>query len=91
MSEPLTAEARRTLERLARTAPTTPVPVIIEVASPLTATTLSAAGMTIEQQVPEPLLVMGTMTPAQALAAARLAGVLRLELDGRGGQALDGE
>lgn len=91
MSEPLTAEAHRTLERLARTAPTKPVPVIIEVASPLTATSLSAAGMIIEQQVPEPLLVIGTMTPAQALAASHLAGVLRLELDGPGVHPLDGE
>lgn len=91
MSEPLTAAARRTLEGLVRTAPDTRVAVIVEVASPLAATSLAAAGMIIEQQVPEPLLVMGTMTPAGALAAARFAGVRRLELDAPGVRALDGE
>jgi hypothetical protein len=91
MSEPLTAAARRTLERLARSAPAEPVAVIVTVTSAMTATTLAAAGMTIEQQVPEPPIVMGTMTPAQALAAARLKGVVRLELDAHDVHALDGD
>jgi hypothetical protein len=91
MSEPLTTAARRTLERLVRSAPAEPVAVIVTVTSAMTATTLAAAGMSIEQQIPEPPLVMGTMTPAQALAAAHLKGVVRLELDNGDVHALDGD
>jgi len=91
MPEPLTASTRRQLEGLARTAPAEMVPVIITVMSPMTATTLAAAGMHITQQVPDPPIVMGTMTPAQALAAARFAGVVRIELDAHDVHALDGE
>ena len=90
MSGPLAPDLRRQLEALRTSAPEEPLPFIVTLKPGVNSANASVAGMTIEQRVPEPPLVMGTMTPAQALAAARADTVSRIELDEPGVHALDG-
>lgn len=89
MRGPLTTDLRRRLEALRASAPDDRLSFIVTLRPGANAAHAEVAGMTIEQRVPEPPLVMGTMTPAQALAAARSGKVARIELDERGVHAID--
>jgi hypothetical protein len=81
MPGPLSAVFRRRLEMLRDAAPDVRLPVIITLQAGAAAADVAATGMTITRQIADPPLVMGTTTPAQALAAARSATVVQIELD----------
>lgn len=89
MAAALTSELRRRLEALTRSAPTRRLDVIVTLAPGTNAQTFSHAGLTIEQRIAEPPLVMGTATPAHTLALARTAGVALVEIDDGGVHALE--
>jgi hypothetical protein len=84
MADPLTTALRRHLEALSQDAPHTRLSFIVTLQPDATVSSLAAAGMHIEQQVPDPPLAMGTMTPRQALIVATLPAVLLLEHDAGG-------
>lgn len=84
MAGPLSSELRTRLEGLKHSAPGARLNVIVTLAAGMTAEGFTAAGLSIGQRIANPPLVMGTATPAAALALARVAGVELIEVDDGG-------
>lgn len=89
MAGPLTSELRTRLEGLKRSAPDARLNVIVTLDAGTTAEGFTAAGLSIDQRIAHPPLVMGTATPAAALALARAAGVALIEVDDGGVHTLE--
>jgi hypothetical protein len=81
MAEPIATSLRRRLEALSQDDPGKRLPFIVTLRPGASAASVASAGMQIDQQIPEPPLLLGTMTPKQALAVARLDNVARVEED----------
>jgi hypothetical protein len=81
MAEPIATALRTRLEALNKDAPNQRLPFIVTLRPGASATDVAAAGMQIDQHIPEPPLLLGTMTPRQALAVGRLDNVARVEED----------
>jgi hypothetical protein len=88
MAETLTATLRRRLESLDREDPDGRLQFIVTLRPNASPARVASEGMTIDQRIPEPPLLLGTMTPKQALAVARLDTVVRVEEDTGGVRAL---
>ena len=84
MADTLTTALRRHLETLSREAPHTRLSFIVTLRPGADVSSVAAAGMHIEQQVPDPPLALGSMTPRQALIVATLPAVLLVEHDAGG-------
>ena len=88
MAETLTANLQRRLESLVREDPDRRLQFIVTLRTGASSARVASEGMTIDQQIPEPPLLLGAMTPKQALAVARLDTVARVEEDTGGVHAL---
>jgi hypothetical protein len=88
MADTLTKDLRRQLEALHRSDPDKRLNFVVTLRSNASAASIAAEGMVIDQQIADPPLLLGTMTPKQALAVARLDNVKRIELDAGGVHAL---
>ena len=88
MAETLTANLQRRLESLVREDPDRRLQFIVTLRPGASSARVASEGMTIDQQIPEPPLLLGAMTPKQALAVARLDTVARVEEDTGGVHAL---
>ena len=84
MAEKLDSDLRRKLEQLSRNDPDARLQFVITLRPGASAANVAAAGMKIEQEIPDPPLVLGTMTPGQALKVARLDAVAMVEHDAGG-------
>jgi hypothetical protein len=89
MAEKLEADLRRRLEALSREHPDERRAFIVTLRANAKSTSIEKEGMLVEQRVEEPPLLMGTMTPKQALAVARLDSVVLVEEDEGGVHTLD--
>jgi len=89
MAEKLEADLRHRLEALSREHPDERLAFIVTLRANAKSTSIEKEGMQVEQRVLEPPLLMGTMTPKQALAVARLDSVVLVEEDQGGVHALD--
>jgi hypothetical protein len=88
MADTLTINLRRRLEALSKDDPDAQLPFIVTLRPGASATSVESAGMRIDQRITEPPLVLGTMTPKQALAVAGLDTVALVEEDTGGVHAL---
>lgn len=88
MADTLTINLRRRLEGLSKDDPDMQLPFIVTLRPGASATSVESAGMRIDQRITEPPLVLGTMTPKQALAVAGLDSVALVEEDTGGVHAL---
>jgi hypothetical protein len=88
MADTLASDLRRRLEELSRSDPETRLPFVVTLRPGASATAVIAEGMQVDQQITEPPLLLGTMTPQQALAVARCADVALVEHDAGGVHAL---
>ncbi len=88
MADTLELELRRRLEALSRDDPDTRLYFIVTMRPGTSATGVAAEGMLIDQRIDNPPLLMGTMTPKQALAVAQLDNVAMVEQDTGGVRAL---
>lgn len=84
MAGPLSSDLRKRLEALKRSAADERLNVIVTLAPGTKAEGFTAAGISIDQRIASPPLVMGTATPAAVLALARAAGVALIEIDDGG-------
>jgi hypothetical protein len=91
MAGPLAADLKKRLERLSRSDADTRLNLIVTLEPGVRAASFEAPGLSVDQRVPDPPLVMGTATPAQALALARARGVALIEVDEGGMHAIDSE
>ena len=81
MAEPIAINLRRRLEALTQDDPDKRLPFIVTLRPGASDASVASAGMRIDQRIPEPPLLLGTMTPKQALAVARLDNVALVEED----------
>jgi hypothetical protein len=88
MAEKLDSDLRRRLEELSRNDPDARLQFVVSLRPGASAASVAAAGMTIDQQIADPPLVLGTMTSRQALKVARLDAVALVEHDAGGMHAL---
>jgi hypothetical protein len=84
MADTLTTDLRRQLEALSRSDPDKRLQFVVTLRPNASAASIAAEGMMIDQQIADPPLLLGTMTPKQALAVARLDNVVRIEHDAGG-------
>jgi hypothetical protein len=89
MADKLKHDLRRRLEALSKDDPNTHLTFIVTLRAGANSASVAKEGMQIEQRIDEPPLLIGTMTPAQALAVARLDNVALVEQDERGVHAID--
>lgn len=89
MAGSLSSALRKRLDGLKRSAPDERLNVIVTLAPGTKAEGFSAAGVSIDQRIANPPLVMGTATPAAVLALARTAGVALIEVDDGGVHTLE--
>jgi hypothetical protein len=89
MAEKLKLNLRRRLEALSKEHPDTRLPFIVTLRPGANSASIAKEGMQIEQRIDEPPLLIGTMTPRQALAVAKLDNVALVEQDERGVHAID--
>ena len=89
MADTLAASLRQRLESLDREDPEKRLQFIVTLQPNASSARVASEGMTIDQRIPEPPLLLGSMTPKQALAVARLDTVARVEEDTGGVHALD--
>jgi hypothetical protein len=89
MAGALSSELRKRLEALKRSAPDGRLNVIVTLAPGTKAEGFSAAGLSIDQRIANPPLVMGTATPDAVLDVARVDGVELIEVDDGGVHTLE--
>ena len=89
MADTLEFDLRRRLEALSKNDPDTRLSFIVTLRAGANSASIAKEGMQIEQRIDEPPLLMGTMTPKQALAVAGLDNVALVEQDERGVHAID--
>ena len=89
MAGPLSSALRKRLEGLKRTAPDGRLNVIVTLDPGTNAESFTAAGISIDQRIDNPPLVMGTATPAAVLMLARATGVALIEVDDGGVHTLE--
>jgi hypothetical protein len=89
MADKLKLDLRRRLEALSKDDPNTRLAFIVTLRAGTNSASVAKEGMQIEQRIDEPPLLIGTMTPAQALAVAGLDNVALVEHDERGVHAID--
>ena len=90
MADTLTIDLRRMLEALSLSEPDQRLQFIVSLHPKASAAGVAAIGMTIDDEIAAPRLLLGSMTPEQALAAARLDTVVSIEWDRGGVKALGG-
>ncbi|MEO8678878.1 MAG: hypothetical protein ABI665_07520 [Vicinamibacterales bacterium] len=90
MADTITIDLRRMLEDLSKREPERRLQFIVSLHPDASAAGVAAVGMTIDDDIAAPRLLLGRMTPEQALAAARLDTVERIECDSGGVKALGG-
>jgi hypothetical protein len=89
MADNLKLDLRRRLEALSKDNPDRRLTFIVTLRPGANSASVAIEGMQIEQRIDEPPLLIGTMTPTQALAVARLDNVALIEQDERGVHAID--
>ena len=89
MADKLKLDLRRRLESLSKDDPNTRLAFIVTLRAGANSASVAKEGMQIDQRIDEPPLLIGTMTPAQALAVAGLDNVALVEHDERGVHAID--
>lgn len=89
MAGPLSSALRQRLERLRRSAPDARLNVIVTLAPGVNAERFTAVGLSIDQRIGQPPLVMGTAMPSAVLTLAHTAGVSLIEIDEGGVHTLD--
>ena len=89
MADTLKLDLRRRLEALSKDNPDTRLGFIVTLRAGANSASIAKEGMHIDQRIDEPPLLIGTMTPTQALAVARLDNVALVEQDERGVHAID--
>jgi len=88
MADRLDSDLRRRLEELSRNDPDARLQFVVTLRPGASVSSVAAEGMQIGQQIAEPPLLLGTMTPKQALKVARLDAVALVEQDAGGMHAL---